>query len=500
MIQDLPENTLQHLSSYFLSHTGLFFPQNKWNMLKKGLKHAAGEHGMDVLSFANHLLESPSPQQMINSLASYLTIGETYFLRDKNMFQILKDTIIRGMIDADHSTGKTISFLSAGCATGEEPYSIAILMHHMSPVLRDWKINIIGTDINANFLEKARQGFYTRWSLRETPEQIVKNCFVQTDANRFELLPHIKRMVKFFHLNLMEPDYTKSLNIRGEIDVVLCRNVLMYFDDTKRRQVIENLIKLISMDGWFITGPAESGFVQSAALTPVKFSNVILHQKKSPPPETPPGPFHSRKQDDRPKYAPFPRRPGTVINLPMLNKHRPAGFRQDLTDVEIYEEAKRDYENGNYKASVLKISKILNHQPKSDGMLIETELMTLLAKSHANLGELDHAAFWCKKAVESEKLNPEIRFLQASIFQDAGKIKEAIGSLKHAIYLDPDFIMAHFLMGMLLLGENNATESRKSLSNALSMLRNKDPEEVIPFSEGMTVARLIETITALLSR
>jgi len=500
MIQNLSEKRLLDVSSYILSYTGLFFPENKWTALKKGLKYAADEHGMDVASFVDCLLESSSPNQMINSLAAYLTVGETYFLRDKNLFQTLKDTIIQGMIDSSQPNGKTISFLSAGCATGEEPYSIAILIHHMLPLFKDWEITIIGTDINANFLEKARQGVYSRWSLRETPEQIIKKYFIQTNANRFELLPHIKRMVKFIRLNLMEPDFAQSLNVRGEVNIVLCRNVLMYFDDHRRNQVVENLVKLISKNGWFVTGPAESGFIQSPELVPVKFSNVILHQKKPALSEAPPDPMFAGKPDGRPMDAFFPRRPGPMAPPLLRNQNQPAIPGRNRLEVEIYEEALKDYEHGNYKSSVLKLSRLLTHKNKEDSILLETEIMTLLARTHANLGELDDAGFWCQKAIESEKLNPEIYFLQSSIFQDSGKIKEAIGSLKHAIYLDPEFIMAHFIMGLLLLGENNGMESRKSLSNALTLLKNKDPEEVLPFSEGMTAARLMETITAMLSK
>lgn len=501
MIQDLPENILQPVSNFILSHTGLYFPQSKWNALKKGLKAAAADHQMDLLSFINHLLGSLPSQRLINSLASFLTIGETYFLRDKNLFQALKDSIIPDIIDSNQPNGKTISFLSAGCATGEEPYSIAILIHHIFPMLKDWKITIIGTDINPTFLDKACQGIYSRWSLRETPEQIIKKYFFQTGTNRFELVPHIKRMVKFLPLNLREHDYAQALNILGEINIVLCRNVLMYFNEDARNQVVEKLSKLISKNGWFITGPAESGFIRSSELAPVKFSNIILHQKKAPLPGRPCAPAASWESDLRPASAAFFSHPNLSTPLPCHKTYLSTPSRNNQTDIESYEDALKDYDTGDYKTSVIKLSRILTHQRPDEGiLLIETEIMLLLAKSNANMGQLDEAAFWCQKAIESEKLNPEIHFLQSSIFQDAGKIKEAIGSLKNAIYLDPEFIMAHFLMGLLLLGEKNIIESRKSLSNALSLLKNKEPDEVLTFSEGMTVARLIETIAAMLSK
>lgn len=281
MIQEIPENQIQRVSDYILDNTGLHFPPNKWDAIKKGVRFAAIEHGLDILSFVHQLFEPSFTKSLLKSLIRHLTIGETYFLRDKNLFQTLKDNIIRSIIEQKQPGEKKINFLSAGCATGEEPYSIAILMDHVFPQLRQWKITIVGTDINANFLEKAQKGIYTRWSLRETPEQIIKKYFIQTDANSFELVPHIKNMVRFSQLNLKEQDYARTLHIYEEMDVVLCRNVIMYFDDQCRNQVIEKLTGLILKNGWFITGPAESGFVQTNGLISVKFSNMILHQKKS---------------------------------------------------------------------------------------------------------------------------------------------------------------------------------------------------------------------------
>ncbi len=500
MTQDLSEHILQPISQYILSQTGLFFPPSKWNLLTKGLKAAATDHHMDVSAFAAHILESPPTSTLINSLAAYLTIGETYFLRDKNLFQTLKDHILMDIMDSPQAHGKRLSFLSAGCATGEEPYSIAILIDHMCPILKNWKISIIGTDINPVFLDKARKGIYSRWSLRETPEQIVKKYFIQTEANQFELAPHIRRMVQFAQLNLMEPDYAHALNIRAEINILFCRNVLMYFDDVSRNQVIEKLCRLIANNGWFITGVAESGFVQTPELTPVKFSHIVLYQKKPPPLMPIPIP---RAADNMDVSLPIPsvatpgRSPGSVSRP----KQPGAAFSpKPKTDFELYQEALNDYEKGDYQASALKLGRLMNRRQPDDSVLIETDLLILLAKSYANLGDLCEAEFWCRKAIASEKLNPEIHFLMSSILQAGGKIPEAIESLKNAIYLDPDFIMAHFLMGLLLHHEKNVMQSRKYFENALSLLRNKDPDEIVPFSEGLTAGRLLETITTMTAK
>jgi chemotaxis protein methyltransferase CheR len=123
--------------------------------------------------------------------------------------------------------------------------------------------------------------------------------------------------------------------------------------------------------------------------------------------------------------------------------------------------------------------------------------MILLAKSYANIGELESARIWCEKAIDTEKLNPEIYYFLSTIFQSAGNIDDSIKSLKQSIYLDPEFIMAHFTLGMMLRQKKMPVESRKSMQNALSLLAHKDAEEILPFSDGMTARRLIETIKSM---
>ena len=126
--------------------------------------------------------------------------------------------------------------------------------------------------------------------------------------------------------------------------------------------------------------------------------------------------------------------------------------------------------------------------------------MILLAKTHANLGELDQARTWCEKAIGFEKLNPELYYLLSTIHQSANDLDAAITSVKQAIYLDAGFIMAHFMLGMLFARKNRGLESAKSMNTALSLLRLKDPEDVLEFAEGMTVSRLVETIKSMTAR
>ena len=500
MTIDLPKKLLQDLSEFILSHTGLYFPEKKWRALNKGIKSAAHELGIETNIFANQLLATTPTKKIVDTLTGYLTIGETYFLRDKNLFQILGDQIIRGLIQRPSKKNNIINIWSAGCSSGEEPYSIAILIDQLFPQLNGWNITILGTDINPDSIKKAKKGIYTQWSFRETPKKIIDKYFTQTADNNFEIVPHIKTRVKFSQINLMEKDYVLHPAIAGAVDVILCRNVLMYFNDQNRNIAIKNLTKFLTEDGWLITSPAESGFIKAPELSSVKFPNAIFHRKGMPRKDdrttsvSGTGIKSSAKKikPDYPKKAIAPRK------TKPLSRRMTDLPPSDKLDYDIYLTAVRDYESGAYAQTVEKLSNLLSDEINNNAFLMKTDSMVLLSKSYANLGKVEKAGYWCEKAIDSEKLNPEIYYLQSTIFQAAGDIKASIRSLKQALYLDPEFIMAHFTLGLLLQQKNKLYESRKSMTNALSLLKVRDPDEILTFSDGMTVGLLIDTISGII--
>ncbi|MCD6584358.1 MAG: hypothetical protein J7K96_01220 [Desulfobacteraceae bacterium] len=500
MKKNIPQKILHELSRLILTHTGLYFPEKKWNTLSKGIQSVISDLDTDIPQLLQSLHSSPA-KEIVDALTTRLTIGETYFLRDKNFFQILQDHILRGIITHPKRRTKKIIFWSAGCASGEEPYSIAILIDQMSLVLKGWDITIIGSDINPIALDKARKGIYSHWSMRGTPEKIIKKYFTPTAKNYFEIAPHIRQMVHFHQLNLMDDNYHESLDFYEAMDIILCRNVLMYFNKQGRNSTIQKLSRLLVENGWLITGPAEAGFVNLPEFTSVRFPNALCHRKGPPrkPIENlnpirinrrdhstrPRIPVHSGKKPTDKKYA---RRitDGKVSPSPEKPKYN------------MYQEAVTDYKRGDYLQSVKKLLTIVSKgQNNNNSFLMKTESMILLSKAYANIGELDQAKTWCEKAIDTEKLNPELYFLLSTIFQSAGNVDASMKSLKQSIYLDPDFIMAHFTLGMLLLQKNRPVESRKSMNNALSLLEQKDTEEILPYSEGIAAGRLIETIKSM---
>jgi len=500
MIKDIPENMLDELSRLITTHTGLYFPEKKWNTLTKGIKSVINDLDTDIHQLFQNLQSSPS-KEIVNAITTRLTIGETYFLRDKNFFQILQDHILRGIIKHPKRKSKKIIFWSAGCATGEEPYSIAILVDQMMHVLKDWEITIIGSDINPLALHKAKNGIYSNWSLRGTPEKIIKKYFTQTSRNLFQIAPHIQQMVHFSQMNLMDDNYLASLKFYEAMDIILCRNVLMYFNDQGRNIALKKLSKLLIENGWLITGPAESGFVNLPEFTSVRFPNALYHRKGKPRKIIEnANPIRTERYAHlrRPLLPMHEGRRLTDRTYPRRNPENKVSRLPEKPNYDMYQEALNDYQQGAYAQSAKKLLKIVSQgQNNNNSFLMKTESMVLLAKSYANIGELEQAKNWCEKAIESEKLNPEIYYLLSTIFQSAENIDDAINSLKQSIYLDHEFIMAHFTLGMLLFQKRKPVESKKSMKNALSLLELTDTDEILPYSEGMTVGRLVETIKSM---
>ena len=198
MPNTLPEALLGRISTRVAEQMGLHFPRERWSDLERGLVSAARAFKFDELErCARWLLSSPLTKQQIEVLGSNLTIGETYFYRDRRYFEILENDVLPEIIRSRREDGRSIRIWSAGCCSGEEPYTIAVLLSRMIPDLADWNITILGTDINLRSIEKGSAGVYGEWSFRDTPSWIRENYFRKAESKRYQIEPHIRRMVVF---------------------------------------------------------------------------------------------------------------------------------------------------------------------------------------------------------------------------------------------------------------------------------------------------------------
>lgn len=244
-----------------------------------------------AVTAALHACDAQSPTELYARLRSHeearpaleallaaLAVGETHFFRSRAHFDVLAQRVLPALIDRRRAT-RRLRIWSAGCATGEEPYSIAILLERLLPDIDAWDVLILATDIARDALERARRGRYRPWSLREVPPEVEAAYFVAREQER-ELVPRVRDRVRFAYLNLVDERYPSVLSGTVDMDLVLCRNVLIYFDDEITRAVVTRLGQSLAEGGWLLVGHAEAARPAFATLTARRFDGTIIYQRQ----------------------------------------------------------------------------------------------------------------------------------------------------------------------------------------------------------------------------
>lgn len=518
-VRPIPDDLISDLSELVRIRTGLHFPKEKWHDLRRGICAAASDFSFECPeTCARWLLSASLSQEQMDLLVGRLTIGETFFFRDKKVFQTLREQILSRRFDGVTDKSEKLNFWSAGCCTGEEPYSLAILIDQLMSMGNRFQVKIIGTDINPVFIQKAKDGVYTRWSFRETPDTIMDRYFFRKEKNRFEILPRIKKMVEFSQLNLAQKMEVFPDAKVGAMDVIFCRNVLMYFSPEMRAVVINRFARSLKDGGWLILSPSETPFVQQSELSPVKLPGINFFRKGPPRRNDSPFTFPGRKSSSS-RFSPVPayrftrpaslerkkklRQRFTEHGEPAFRKRLPIGHalprkeeRRGYLKQDRYEEALALYDRGLYRECTKEIGQLLAEGRRNGrASLFKPEHMALMAKSLANLGKLEEAGEWALKAVKAERLKPDHHYLLATICQEQGRLEESMKLLKQVLYLDPEFVMAYVNLANLMKKKGEKSGFERYSKNAFSLLSSMAPDEPVPHSEGVAAEMLAKMLT-----
>jgi chemotaxis protein methyltransferase CheR len=492
MKNSIPENLLFQLSEFIAARTALHFPREQWGGLEQKVGPLAKELGFnDSTSFVQWLVSSPLTQEQMDTLASHLTIGETYFWREPKVFEAFEEHILPELVRQRENGEKRLRIWSAGCASGEEPYSIAIALRRVIPELNDWNITILATDINTHSMRKAIAGKYSDWSFRNAPPWLKEDHFLGKKNGQYEILPEIRKMVTFAYLNLAEDVYPSPLNNTNAMDIIFCRNVLMYFNQDRARQVGQDLERSLLEGGWLVVSSTELSQHLFSQFSSVEFHEAIIYRKD---------PLESRSSDGSfSKWLP-------LQNVPVLTPLDPlTAVGAGCDETEIF----------SFKPEILTtVESPLSQQIESagasdanlDGFGAEimkkpsesTPLIAHVVRELANEGKLADAQALCEKAIAINRLDPGLYYLSATILQEQNKEGDAVASLKRALYIDPDFVLAHFAMGTLAMRRGDARTARKCFDNVLTLLSSHQQDDVLLECEGLTAGRLREIVIATL--
>jgi len=485
MNNKLSDNLLSHLSEFIAAGTALQFSPEHWNDLDRRAGHAAKEFGFsDKEAFVQWLVSSSLKKEQIEILASHFTVSETYFWRESKIFDVLQEQILPELICSREKGERRIRIWSAGCATGEEPYSIAIMLKRVIPKFSDWHISILATDINTSVLRKAMAGIYGKWSFRNAPIWLEKDYFRRMDDGRHEIIPEIRKMVTFQYLNMAEDVYPSPLNNTNAMDLIFCRNVLMYFAPERTGQITKNLYRSLVDGGWLMVGASELSGQIFPQFTSVNFPGATAYRKLYQV-SLPQAVFHFEET--------FPRQVSDKLSLDKFYEVDPVSSLQARAPVKenIFLETIESIEDFKPRTSAEGLA--VTEKPEDSGTKPD---ISVSVRSLADQGRLAEALALCENAISADKLDPEMHFLHAIILQERNSEGEAIASLKRALYLNPDFIPANFVLGNLLMRRGNKQAGKIYLQNVLAILRNRPHEDILPESDGLTAGRLMEIIKA----
>jgi chemotaxis protein methyltransferase CheR len=261
--------------------SGLELPAARRPDLRRAVERSLAATGLADADALHRHLRGAAGRAALEAFVGDLTVGETHFFRNRPQFEALERHILPEVIERRRAT-RRLRLWSAACSTGEEPYSLAMLVDRLLPDRSGWDVRILATDINRAALERARRGRYGAWSFREVPAEVASSFFVRRDGT-FEVAGRIREAVTFAHLNLADDCWPSAATHTVELDLILCRNVLIYFGEDLTRRVAAKLHGALADGGWLLVAPAELSLDVFRRFAVVNLNGAVVYRTPATP-------------------------------------------------------------------------------------------------------------------------------------------------------------------------------------------------------------------------
>ncbi len=434
---------LERLKRAVIEKTGHYYYADKDKLLYERARERMQACGASSLEAYLELLDRADGGEW-RALEDAITVGETYFFRYPDHFEALRQTILPDLIRRRAGT-RTLRIWSIGCSNGAEPYSVAILLRELlGEETNQWRIALIGGDISEKALAAARVGRYSAWALRTMGPGDRQRYFDKNGAG-WTLKDCYRSMVRFERQNLLALlSDTPPIEWSG-FDLILCRNVLIYFSTQQAVAVAQALAKRVAPDGALLLGHVEATLAADPSLVdavlPTEFAQAL-------------GPA-------TPDYAPRLYTPPVVPPLP-LSMWRPA-------------------------------EPVPAPRPGLD-LMDELDRVRELADA----GAYEEAQTRCQALMARDPMSARLQYYDAVLRQVSDDVSGAEAALRRALYLDRNFTLAHYRLGVLLLGLGRTTEARRSLLTAARLAQAAAPSDLLGEGQGASAGEFYGTVRALI--
>ena len=436
--------------------TGLHFDDWRLGALETALlARMSMEGARDAQSYLRMLTDSAHRADELGELLNQLTVNETYFFRYPAQFDFLRQCALPTLLEKRRREGAPVRIWSAGCSTGEEPYSIAMAaLDVLGPASAD-RVEIFGTDVSSAALGAAREVEYRERSLRLLDAACRARHFQQLPEGRFALCDGVRRMVLFSQSSVLD-DACKAL---ASWDIIFCRNVLIYFTQEAVRKILDGFLQCLKDDGFLFVGHSE--IVDRGIFVPCEREGIFVYQKMAGKPAGIP-----------PTDGPA----ATVSPIPPVQPEAAVAARDDPEA--LFGEALDSFGREDYERCRRQLDRLLKQSPR--------HLRGTLLRANAclSLGEHDRSVQECNAALQIDPFASEACLLLGMNFRQLSRPELALAEMKKAAYISPESCVIQFHLAEAYRTCEMWDRARRAYRNALTLLPSADERDVRAYAGG----------------
>lgn len=445
--------------------SGLCFEEEKTVNLLDGIRARMSER--QISTDSAYLTCIRQDVDEVHRLINLLTINETYFFREPVHFDLLVNKLFPEML-ASRKPGEPVRILSAGCSTGEEPYSVMIKLLEKFGTGITSLVDIAGADIDSNVLGRAEQGLYSGLSFRGFPDALRESYFEFMGNNRYRIRDFVKEKVRFEKFNLMSDTYSEALL---GMDAIFYRNVSIYFEPATQRRIFDKLAGLLNENGWLFVSSTETLAHNQGPLSLVERDGVFCYQKKIEVS------FGDRRQRTSQKTE--SRKAGTAARYPGITR-APVPLAQkpftppvkvpvyDRSDRLSFDEALTLAKNKSYAEALSCINVLLEREP----LFVKGHM--LKAGILVNMKRFGEAVAVCLQSLEQDRWTLEAHLLLGLIAKIENDVDLAIKRFKEALYIQSSCWLAHFYVAEIMSARGDSKNSCREYEIVVNLLHKGD--------------------------